>query len=262
MRSWFAPLQSRGRSRANKRYCVEKDALTLPTFALQVIDRRPAGERRSTTSRWTTCMPSSPARSRFTTASAIADRCRSRWPRRSRRGSGRRGGAERQPQLRGAHPPAGARELTWPRRRWSSPTRWPARWTSTSTTEPLGDDTRRASPSTCATSGRRRRRCRRRWRVSSSPRSSSASTRRSSTATSTGARCHVPAAGSGLYAWDPDSTYVRKPPFFEGMTRDAGAAARHHRRARARLGRRLGHDGPHLARRLDPDDQPRRAISD
>jgi len=45
VREWFAPLQSRGETGAAKRYCVEKDALALPTFALQVIDRRPAGAR-------------------------------------------------------------------------------------------------------------------------------------------------------------------------------------------------------------------------
>ncbi len=28
----------------------------------------------------------------------------------------------------------------------------------------------------------------------------------------------LPEAGSGLYTWDPDSTYVRKPTFFDGMT--------------------------------------------
>jgi len=30
----------------------------------------------------------------------------------------------------------------------------------------------------------------------------------------------LPEAGSGLYAWNPDSTYVRRPPFFEGMSLD------------------------------------------
>jgi aconitase A len=45
VRKWFAPLHSRGEVEANKRYCVEKDALRLPTFALEVIDRRPAGSR-------------------------------------------------------------------------------------------------------------------------------------------------------------------------------------------------------------------------
>ena len=44
VREWFAPLGSRGEA-STKRYCVEKDALTLPTFSLQVVDRRPAGER-------------------------------------------------------------------------------------------------------------------------------------------------------------------------------------------------------------------------
>jgi aconitase A len=44
VRNWFAPLGPRSETGA-KRYCVEKDALTLPTFSLQVVDRRPAGER-------------------------------------------------------------------------------------------------------------------------------------------------------------------------------------------------------------------------
>ncbi|MGH8221170.1 MAG: aconitase family protein [Steroidobacteraceae bacterium] len=43
-RGWFAPLQSR-ESPQPKRYGLEKDSLTLPTFSLQVIDRRPAGKR-------------------------------------------------------------------------------------------------------------------------------------------------------------------------------------------------------------------------
>ena len=41
-REWFAPLEPRGVDTA-KRYCVEKEAFTLPTLALEVIDRRPAG---------------------------------------------------------------------------------------------------------------------------------------------------------------------------------------------------------------------------
>ena len=51
--------------------------------------------------------------------------------RRRREQPGRRGGAERQPQLRGAHPRRRCGPPTWPRRRWWSPTRWPARSTST-----------------------------------------------------------------------------------------------------------------------------------
>jgi aconitase A len=44
-REWFAPLRTRAEAATSKRYCVEKDALALPSLSLQVIDRRPAGER-------------------------------------------------------------------------------------------------------------------------------------------------------------------------------------------------------------------------
>jgi aconitate hydratase len=32
----------------------------------------------------------------------------------------------------------------------------------------------------------------------------------------------MPSSESELYAWEPDSTYVRLPPYFEGMTREPG----------------------------------------
>ncbi|HST87521.1 MAG TPA: aconitate hydratase AcnA, partial [Ktedonobacterales bacterium] len=35
----------------------------------------------------------------------------------------------------------------------------------------------------------------------------------------------LPEAGSGLFAWDADSTYVRKPPFFEGLAPEPPALA-------------------------------------
>jgi aconitase A len=44
-REWFAPLRPRAHSESSKRYCIEKEALTLPTLALQVVERRPAGRR-------------------------------------------------------------------------------------------------------------------------------------------------------------------------------------------------------------------------
>ena len=46
-RDWFAALQARDDEAASssKRYCIEKDAMSLPTFALQVIDRRAIGSR-------------------------------------------------------------------------------------------------------------------------------------------------------------------------------------------------------------------------
>jgi aconitase A len=45
VRDWFAPLLSRAETDYSKHYCIEKMSLTLPTLALQVLDRRPAGER-------------------------------------------------------------------------------------------------------------------------------------------------------------------------------------------------------------------------
>jgi aconitase A len=44
-REWFAPLCSRADTETSKRYCIEKEALTLPTLALQVVERRPVGRR-------------------------------------------------------------------------------------------------------------------------------------------------------------------------------------------------------------------------
>ena len=47
VREWFEPLRSREGedTEPSKHYCVEKEALTLPTFTLQVVERRPAGRR-------------------------------------------------------------------------------------------------------------------------------------------------------------------------------------------------------------------------
>jgi aconitase A len=43
-RDWFSSLQPRKLASFRKRYCVAKESLTLPTFSLRVVDRRPAGE--------------------------------------------------------------------------------------------------------------------------------------------------------------------------------------------------------------------------
>ncbi len=45
MRGWFAALQPHDATSQSKRYCVEKESLELPAFALTVVDRRPAGRR-------------------------------------------------------------------------------------------------------------------------------------------------------------------------------------------------------------------------
>ena len=54
-----------------------------------------------------------------------------------------------------------------------------------------------------------------------------------------------------LFAWDPDSTYVRLPPYFDGMPREPAPVEDIGWRARARHARRLGHDRPHLPGRSD-----------
>jgi aconitase A len=43
VRDWFARLLGRDQGDYSKRYCVEKTATTLPTFTLQVLERRSAG---------------------------------------------------------------------------------------------------------------------------------------------------------------------------------------------------------------------------
>ena len=45
VRDWFAPLKASSETDYAKRYCVEKEALSLPTFDLLLVDRRPAGIR-------------------------------------------------------------------------------------------------------------------------------------------------------------------------------------------------------------------------
>ncbi len=65
-----------------------------------------------------------------------------------------------------------------------------------------------------------------------------------------------------LFAWEPDSTYVRLPPYFDGMAPEPGGVEDI---AGARCLVMLGdsrHDRPHLAGRLDQARQPgRRATS-
>jgi len=45
VREWFAPLRSRAEVGGPKRYSLEKEAMTLPAFSLQVVNRRPVGRR-------------------------------------------------------------------------------------------------------------------------------------------------------------------------------------------------------------------------
>ena len=62
------------------------------------------------------------------------------------------------------------------------------------------------------------------------------------------------------FEWDEKSTYVRKPPYFEGMKATAGAGPGHLRCARAAQARRLGHHRPHLPGRLLQVGHPGRPV--
>ncbi len=168
-------------------------------------------------------------------------RGRRQRPRRLRR-------ALREPELRGAHPSRGEGELprlAAARRRLRARRadgRRPRRPSRSRTT-------RTASRSTCATSGRPPRRSPTRSPRRCAARCSAAPTPTSTPATRRWRALDTPEGD--LFAWEPDSTYVRLPPYFDGMSPRAGHGRRRLGRALPRDGRRLGHDRPHLARRLD-----------
>ncbi len=61
----------------------------------------------------------------------------------------------------------------------------------------------------------------------------------------------LPIPAGDRFAWDPASTYLARPPFLEGVPAEPAPVTRHRRRPGAGRPRRLGHDRPHLAGRLD-----------
>ena len=63
----------------------------------------------------------------------------------------------------------------------------------------------------------------------------------------------LPTPDGDTFDWDPESTYVRKPPYFDGMEAEPAAGHRHRGRAGARHARRLGDHRPHLAGGLDQE---------
>ena len=58
----------------------------------------------------------------------------------------------------------------------------------------------------------------------------------------------LPTPEGDTFEWDEDSTYVRKPPYFDGMPDEPEPVDRHRGRPGAAQARRLGHHRPHLAR--------------
>ncbi len=70
----------------------------------------------------------------------------------------------------------------------------------------------------------------------------------------------LPTPEGSTFEWDPQSTYVRKPPYFDGMQREPSAGHRHRRRPRAAQARRLGHHRPHQPGRRDQGRLARRHV--
>ena len=170
----------------------------------------------------------------------------------------RRGAVAATATSKAASTPTCAR-TTWRRRRWSSPTRWPAASTSTSTTEPLGDGQGRQAglPAGHLADAQR-------GAATPSPRRSSrrCSSRRTRDVFEGDERWRKlrRAARARRYAWDDDVDLHQ-----------AAAVLRRHdrrrrrrssdikRRARAGAARRQHHHRPHLAGGLDQEGRPGRA---
>ncbi len=62
------------------------------------------------------------------------------------------------------------------------------------------------------------------------------------------------------YGWEPDSTYIRKAPYFDGMPATPAPVEDITRRALPRRPGRLRHDRPHLPRRLHQAERPGRQV--
>ena len=71
----------------------------------------------------------------------------------------------------------------------------------------------------------------------------------------------LPIPAGDRYLWEDDSTYIAKPPYFEGLASEPAARRGHHRRPHPRRPRRFGHDRPHLASRLDRPVVARRPVA-
>ena len=66
----------------------------------------------------------------------------------------------------------------------------------------------------------------------------------------------------GTYEWEPDSTYIRKAPYFDGMPAKPRRDQGYSRRAGARGSGRQRHDGPYFSGRIHQSQRSCRKISD
>ena len=143
----------------------------------------------------------------------------------------RRGGQKQRParlrcavgqsQFRGSHPSAGQTELSWPHRRWSWPTRWPAPWISICSTS-------RWAPTTLAAPVYLKDI----WPSAHDVHDTVLANIDSGMFRDSYGRVFqgdenwrgLPLPEGEIYAWDTDSTYVQSPPYFTDMTLDTEAA--------------------------------------
>ena len=61
----------------------------------------------------------------------------------------------------------------------------------------------------------------------------------------------LPTPEGARFEWDAESTYIKLPPYFEGMTGGPGGVRGHCWGSGAAQAGGLDHDGPHLAGRVD-----------
>ena len=144
--------------------------------------------------------------------------------------------------------------ITWPRRRWSSPMRWPARMKVDLLKDPLGID-KKGKPVYLADLWPSNEEIADTVRRFVKP----SSFRKRYADVFAGDRLwrKVETSGGLTYGWDSHSTYVQNPPYFVGMPDEPERHRRHRGRAHAGLAGRQHHHRPHLARRLDQEGRAR-----
>ena len=172
----------------------------------------------------------------------------------------RRVGAVGQSQLRGTHPVAGARQLPGVA---AAGRRLRARRQDADRSDQRAARHRHGRPAgaSCATSGRREREIQETMLASVQREMFQRAVRAtSSTATHRWQSLAVPQGER--FDWDADSTYIRNPPFFDGLTLEPPPQTGSARRARARAARRQRDDRSHLAGRFDPGRQPGGEVAD
>ncbi len=248
-----APRAERRRARAARRSPTVKTSLAPGSKAVTALPRaRPASPSRSrrsaSRSPATAARPASATPGRSTRRSPGRSRTTSSW----RRPSCRATATSRAASTRSPGP------ATSPRRRSSSPSPWPGGSTSTSRASRSASATT-GGRSSWPTSGRRPRRSGRRSPARSTPelfRATYASVFEGDERWRA-----LPVPDGDRYAWDDELDLRREPAVLRRDGPRAGAGRRHRRRPRPGLARRLGHDRPHLAGRLDPGLVARRPVA-